>query len=243
MRKLAPSILVVVALGFLAPLSARADLYAGNIPFVNSSVDVLFTGDLIGSDTVTVDQGEVDLELLGSGGVYSSLTLSSGTFDLVDTTMMLDQSGIPRTLQITGFGFDVLNSVLSLTPTGVTDEYTISGTINVDANRGMLTEPTTGVTFDFDTDPELVEVALLGTSTINIIDTDPNDDFLDVTADLRFDSQQLVAYDIGGIITGTMDISSINTLSLEGGLSSIPEPGTAALLLLGLLALRRRSRY
>jgi len=241
--RIATYYMAIAVSGVLLALPARADLYSGTIPFVNSSVDITFTGDLTGSDTVTVDQGEVDLELLESGGLYVSLTLSSGSFDLVDTSMTLDQSGIPRTLEIAGFGFDLLNSVLSLTPTGTPDQYTISGNINVYANRGTLTEPSTGVTFDFDANPEQVEVALLGTSTINIIDTDPHDDFLDITGDLRFDSQQVVAYDIGGIITGTMDISSINTLSLQGSLSAIPEPGTAGFLLLALLALRRHADH
>lgn len=232
----------MLAVTGLVHLTARADLYTGTIPFENSSVDVEFTGSLTGSETLTVTTGSVDLELEASGGLYTSLTLANGSFDLADATVTLDQSGIPRTLQITGFGFDLQYSALTLTPAGAPDAYTLGGIIQVLANRGTLVEPSTGITFDFDADPELVEVDLLATSSVTILDGDPDDGLVDLTADLRFDSQQLVAYDIAGIISGTVDISSVNTLSLNGQLSVVPEPATAGLLVLGFagLLLRRR---
>lgn len=221
---------------------ALADVFIGDLDFDNSTADVILSGSISGSETINVDMGSVSLQLEGSDGVFTSLSILSGSFDLSNTNMSVLQSGIPLTVQILNFGFDLSLSTFSLTPTTNANEYALAGDLNATANRGTATETITGIAFNFSNSPETIAAALNNNATITIVDSNPLDSLVNIDAAFRFDEQQLSTYNIEGIITASLSVSSANTLNVGGELSIVPEPATFGLLAVGLAGIAYRRR-
>ncbi|MGA1193483.1 MAG: PEP-CTERM sorting domain-containing protein [Kiritimatiellia bacterium] len=221
---------------------ALADVFIGDLDFDNSTADVILNGSISGSETINVDMGSVSLQLESSDGVFTSLSILSGSFDLSNTNMSVLQSGNSRTVQILNFGFDLSLSTFSLTPTTNANEYALAGYLNATANRGTATETSTGIAFNFSNSPETIAAALNNNATITIVDSDPLDSLVNIDAAFRFDEQQLSTYNIEGIITASLSVSSANTLNVGGELSIVPEPATFGLLAVGLAGIAYRRR-
>jgi hypothetical protein len=232
---------IIMSLVLCARL-ALADVFIGDLDFDNSTADVILSDSISGSETINVDMGSVSLQLEGSDGVFTSLSILSGSFDLFDTNMSVLQSGIPLTVQILNFGFDLSLSTFSLTPTTNANEYALAGDLNATANRGTATETSTGIAFNFSNSPETIAAALNNNATITIVDSNPLDSLVNIDAAFRFDEQQLSTYNIEGIITASLSVSSANTLNVGGELSIVPEPATFGLLAVGLAGIAYRRR-
>lgn len=227
------------------PGLAGAALWTDTADIAGSTVDVIIVNitvpvEMGRADGVNIPSGTVDLQAEETGGVFSSLTLTGGSFLVTDTTISLTSFpfvGGTGNLQSFGLGFTVDTSTFTLTSTGV-DTYSIDGalTLVADVGSATATHDTFGAGYskDFGATPESFSANLASNSEISITQTGPGT--YSYTGSIRFEETEIDAE-----ANVSVRVSSLNTIDLGGTFTVVPEPSTALLGFAGLLvALRRR---